>query len=948
MLFKKHRAKFSTAALMLGLLIPSISDGQTTKETTAQVGGGNKVLPLDPNVRTGKLSNGFTYYIRHNEEPKNRVIMYLVNKVGSVLEDEDQRGLAHFMEHMSFNGTAHFPHNELINYLQKAGVRFGADINAYTSFDETVYELPLPSDQPAILAKGILIMHDWAQSATLDPIEIDKERGVVLEEKRLGKGAGERMQRQYWPMLLNNSRYAVRIPIGLDTVLDNFKRPAIARFYHDWYRPDLQALIIVGDINADSLEKVVKVKFSDLENPVQERVRTKYTVPLDGRDQFIAVTDKEMTMTTAEVIIKHKGRPIKTTADYRNSITHELFNTMLGERYSELTKQADPPYIQGGARIGDFLAGTDIYGVSVLAKPGELERGFKAVWRETDRVKRYGFTQTELDRAKQSYMSNMEAAYKEKNKTNSQAYVNEYQQYFLQSQAAPGIEAEYNLVKTDLPEITLTEVNDLTKEYIKEANRDIIIMAPDKDKAVLPDETTINSWMKAIQQEKLDPYKDEVSSKPLLAIKPVPGKIIAEKQIIDLKATELTLSNGVKVVVKPTDFKDDEITFTGFAPGGTSLYSDADFQSAANASGIVSAGGVGNYSSTQLEKYLSGKQVNVSPYIVERAEGINGSTTPKDFETALQLTFLYFTQPRRDAEMFQNIINRSKASLANRDNDPNSVFSDTVNAVLGNYSVRRTGPTVDKFNQINLDKAYSIYKERFADASNFTFTFIGSFDINQIKPLLEQYLGSLPATNKHEQAKDLGIRTPAGKIEKTVYKGTEPKATVRLVFSGDYTFNQQNNKIMDAMAEVLEIRLLERLREDESGVYSPGAFVSYNKYPIPRYGFTIVFGCAPQNVEKLITSALDEVNKLKSNGPEVVNVEKFKAENGRTRETQLKTNKFWLNYLNGQVQNQEDLELVLQEDERMKSVTPMTIKEAANKYLSGDNYIRLVLLPETK
>jgi zinc protease len=539
----------------------------------------SKSLPLDPAVHTGKLSNGLTYYIRHNTEPKNRVVMYMVNKAGSVLEDEDQRGLAHFTEHMSFNGTVHFPHNELINYLQKAGVRFGADINAYTSFDETVYELPLPSDKPDILNTGLEIMHDWAQSATLDPTEIDKERGVVLEEKRLGKGAGESMQRVYWPVLLNNSRYAVRIPIGLDTVLDNFKRPIIARFYHDWYRPDLQALIIVGDINADSLERVVKATFSDLKNPVHERVRTKYTVPLNGKNQFVAVTDKEMTSTVAEVIIKHPLPPLRTATDYRRAIMQNLFNQMLDERYAELSRKADPPFVQGGGEISDFIGGLDSYDASVVAKPGELERGFKAVWRETERIRRFGFTPTELARAKTAYLNGMEESLKEKNKTSSESFVKEYQAYFLKDIAAPGISAEYALTKNALPGITLAEVNNLTKEYITNNNRDILIMAPDKDKGTLPNEVTVNGWLKSVEAENLGPYKDEVSSKPLLATAPIPGQIKSDQQEGDLHIITLTLSNGLKVVLKPTDFKNDRILFSAFAPGGTSLYGNADFQS---------------------------------------------------------------------------------------------------------------------------------------------------------------------------------------------------------------------------------------------------------------------------------------------------------------------------------------------------------------------------------
>ena len=863
------------------------------------------------------------------------------------MEDEDQRGLAHFMEHMNFNGTTHFPHNELVDYLQKAGVRFGADINAYTSFDETVYELPLPSDKPDILNTGIEIMHDWAQSATLDPTEIDKERGVVLEEKRLGKGAGERMQRIYWPVLLNNSRYAVRIPIGLDTVLDNFKRPTIARFYHDWYRPDLQALIIVGDINADSLERVVKATFSDLKNPIHERVRTKYTVPLDGKNQFVAVTDKEMTATVAEVIIKHPLPPLRTAADYRRAMMQNLFNQMLDERYAELSRKADPPFVQGGGEISGFIGGLDSYDASVVAKPGELERGFKAVWRETERVKRFGFTPTELGRAKTAYLNGIEESLKEKDKTNSESFVKEYQAYFLKDIGAPGIRAEYTLTKNDLPGITLAEVNKLSKEYITNTNRDILILAPEKDKAGLPDETTVNGWLDAVSSENLQPYKDEVSSQPLLAAAPVPGQLKSEQQEKELHITTLTLSNGVKVVLKPTDFKNDEIVFSAFAPGGTSLYSDADYQSAANAGSIIPANGAGNYDPDQLDKYLEGKELKVSPYINDRFEGVSGASTTKDLETTLQMIYAYFTEPRADTAIFKGVMEKSKASLQNRANDPKSVFSDTVSAVLGNYNARRTGPTLEKLEQVNLDKAYAIYKERFADASNFTFTFVGSIDTIAIKPLLQKYLGALPSTYSHAAAKDLGIHIPEGKITKNVYKGSEPQSTVLLVFSGKFDYSPENKVKLDALKEALEIRLLQRLREDESGVYSPGVFDNASKYPQSRYSFIIQFGCAPQNVDKLIASALDEIRKLRDDGPLQENVDKWRTEEKTTTETALKTNKFWLGYIGGQLQNKDELNQVNHYNDLLDQVTPPGLKDMAGKYLSGVNYIRLVLLPET-
>lgn len=906
------------------------------------------LLPLDKAVRTGKLPNGFTYFIRHNTEPKNRVYLYLVNKVGSILENDNQRGLAHFMEHMSFNGTKHYPKNALVDYLQKSGVRFGADLNAYTSFDETVYQLPLPTDNQDILKNGFRIMRDWAQEATLDPSEINQERGVVLEEKRLGKGAGERIQRLTLPILLNHSRYADRLPIGTDEVLNNFKQEAIKSFYRDWYRPDLQGLVVVGDIDVNATEKIIKAQFASLKNPAKERMRTKYKIALDGQNHFLAVTDPELTNTSIELLIKHKRAAIKTKTDYRNAIAQQLFNQMLAERYQELARKADVPFVNASAGIQDFMGGLDSYGASMTAKPGELEKGFKALWRETERVSRFGFTATELDRAKESYLSAVSATLKEKDKTPSESFVKEYQQYFLDGSASPGIQAEYQLTTALLPAITLSEVNSLTKNYIKNTNRDIIIQAPEKEKSRLPDEKTVLTWIASVGSEHLIPYTDESVAQPLLATQPIPGKIVAEKLQKEQGVTELTLSNGLKVVLKPTTFKNNEVSFTAFAPGGTSLYSDADFQSVANAPVLIPAGGLGNLNTTQLQKKLAGKQVGVQPFIGERAQGISGQSTAGDLETALQLTYLYFTGARKDTAMFRNIIIRSAAGIAERANDPNSVFQDTLSAVMGNYNPRRTGPTLAKLAQIDLDKAFAAFRQRFADAAGFTFIFVGSFDVEKIKPLLEQYLGSLPANRRNEQAVNLHIHAPEGQISRTVYKGTEPKATVRMVFTGPYEFNTFNNNNLNALTEVLEIRLLERLREQESGVYSPSCSAGYTKLPDNRYSLSIAFGCAPQNVDKLIASALDEIALLRKDGPAQVNLIKYKAEHNRSMETALKTNDFWLNYLNRQYQDGEPLDQVFHDREDMAQVTTETIKDAANRFLDGKNYIRLVLMPEEK
>lgn len=934
--------------LLFPLLLPVCGLGQHHAEKNKPSASAERALPLDPAVRTGKLANGFTYYIRHNENPKNRVIFYLANKVGSILETDEQQGLAHFMEHMSFNGTKHFPKNDLVEYLMKSGVRFGADLNAYTGFDETVYKLPVPSDDPKLLSTAVQIVRDWAQEATLDPAEIDKERGVVLEEKRLGKGAQERMQRLYWPMILNGSRYASRLPIGDEAILNHFNPETIRQYYQDWYRPDLQALVVVGDIDVNQLERIIKAKFADLKNPSHEKPRVKYSIPLTGKNQFISVTDKEMTSTVVTMLIKHPAKKMRTEKDYRLSVITELFNQMLAQRLQDLARQADPPFISGSIGVESFLGGLDSYSITVGAKPGELEKGFKAVWRENQRIRLFGFSEPELQRAKQAYLVRISSAFREKGKTPSVDLVNEYLQYFLHQVAAPGIDAEYKMVQQQLPGISLKEINGILTKYFTATDRDLIVQAPEKDRKDLPAETTLAKWMKAVENEHLEAYKDTVNTKSLLTSEPVPGRIIAEERNEKLNMTTLTLSNGAKVILKPTDFKNDEILISGYAPGGTSLYNDADFQSAVESANIISSFGAGNYNPQDMGKFLAGKQISLHPYISEIAQGIRGSTTPKDLETALQLLYAGFTEPRRDTALFKGLISRAKAALSDRWNDPNSLFQDSISAILGNHNIRRMGPSFAKLKQVDLDKTYAIYKERFADAGNFTFTFVGNFEVAAIKPLIAKYLGGLPAAKVHEQARDLGLDITAGKILKNIYDGSEDKATVRLIFSGPMAYNLENTFQVEALKQTLEFRLLERLREEESGVYSPNVRAISVKKPHGRYTFIVAFGCAPKNVNSLIASTLDEIRKLRENGPLAVSVEKYKSEEHRQEETSIKTNGFWIGYLETQLLNGDDFNEVNLLSASIEKVSIESIKAAANQYLSGDNYAQFVLLPENK
>ncbi|TCC97153.1 M16 family metallopeptidase [Pedobacter hiemivivus] len=910
-------------------------------------------LPLNPEVTRGKLPNGFTYYVQKNTTQKKRVTLYLVNKVGSILETEEQRGLAHFMEHMSFNGSTHFPGATLVDFLEKAGVRFGADLNAYTSFDETVYQLPIPIDKPEMLNSGLQVIRDWAAEATLDPKEIDKERGVVLEEKRLRNGAQQRIQQQTFPYMVNHSRYADREPIGTEAVLRNFKPETIRSFYKDWYRPDLQAIIVIGDVDVKDMVQRIHKLFSDLKSPAVPKPRPEYAIELNGKNQFLVITDKEAQGTMMQIMIKHPHKKLLTHADYMDYIKMNLFNQVLAARFQSVSQKNASRYIGVSAGLAPFMANVDAFTANLSARPGELEKGFAGFWTEISKIKDQGFTAAELDLAKMQYLNSMQAMASEGDKKQSAQYAQEYVRHFLSGNAIPGIAKEAELTEAYLPTISLGHINQMAKRYISEVNRDVIIIAPETAKAGLPDEHQVNEWF-AKYRTAVTPVANATQEKaalalakmPMIAVPPVKGKVVSSTKINELNLTELKFNNGVRVILKPTTFKNDEISFTAFSPGGTSIYSDNDFQTATNAASLIVEGGIGDFNAETLRQKLNGKQAAVNPFIGERIEGISGYSNLKDLETALQLTYLYFTEPRKDTAAFNATISRARATLANPVNTPEKLFSDTLNAVLSNYHLRRKSAELADLEKVNLDRAFEIYKERFKDASDFTFVIVGNFDPVKIRPLLEQYLGSLPATGRKESAKDLGIQIPSGIIKKTVYSGAEDKATVQLIISGNYEYSDAHNLQLQAIKQVLELRMLERLREKEGGVYSPSISLNVSHSPRTRYAFGISFGCSPANVEMLIAAVWEEIAKIKAEGALPEDLAKFIAEKKVGLKNSLETNGFWLNYLSNQYQEQLDPKEILNYNKNLEDLNSAQLKTAINTYLDGKNYIRVVLMPE--
>ena len=874
-------------------------------------------------------------------------MLHLVSKVGSILEDQDQLGLAHFMEHMNFNGTKNYPKNQLIDYLQKAGISFGADLNAYTSFDETVYMLPIPLNDANLLSDGLGILRDWAQDATLDTDDINGERGVILEEGRLKKGGADRMSRAYFPMLLNNSRYAERLPIGNDSILKHFQPKNLKRFKNDWYRPDLQAVIVVGDVDLDTAEFLIKKKFSDLTNPKNNRERINYEIELDGKNQYLAVSDIEQPNINIQVLFKRHKYPIESEEDYVNIIKEQLLNYMLdSRRYDKISKESDPAYLDMNLRIQPFLGNVKMLAFSEISKKNRLKEGFLQTWRLISRIKKFGFTQQDLELAKTSYMSRLEKQFNERNHTPSSNFVKEYQNLFLNGDAAPGIKWELEFSKRNLPGITLEAINSMMKSYLTPQNMDVLILSPESDKDNIPSESTILSWMNEVDEDNLNSFDDEYVSKPLIENLPISGEVEYKEEYTDLGMTKLTLTNGATVWLKPTSFKSDQILFRGFSKGGSSIYEDKDFYNASNTAGLFSQMGIGDFNPTEIQKKLIGKSVGVNVNITNTLELVYGSSSPQDIEAAFKLLYLKFTAPRKDTTLFNSIINKAKENISQRYSSPQNVFADTISYVMGNYNYRASAPTIEGINTIQLDRAFEIYKERFQDASDFTFAFVGNFNEEEILPLITRYIGGLPSTYSNEEIIERNQHIPAGQLIKKVYKGSEDKAIVQMVYSGDYNFNAQNNLYLKALQNILQLRLLVSLREVEGGVYTPSVNSVFNKEPKSRFAITVSFGCAPENVDHLIGLVQNEMSNLRHLGPTDDEVDKFKAAYNKEIKEAFESNGFWLNYMISQAQNGEDIYQVESIESNLNSVTKSSLIQAANKFLFTENEIIFQLLPE--
>lgn len=943
----KQKLVLVTLLLSLMLLLVASTDyAQQTESTKKYNFDLQEIIPIDSKITTGSLDNGLQYFIRENKKPENRAELRLIVNVGSILEDDDQQGLAHFTEHMCFNGTKHFAKHELVNYLESIGMKFGPDVNANTSFDETQYMLQVPTDSMEILEKAFLILEDWAHNVTFADDEIDKERGVIIEEWRLGRGANARMFDKQLPVLFRGSRYAERLPIGKKDILTSFKHDAIRRFYKDWYRPDLMAVIAVGDFDRDHIEKLIKQHFSKIPLKKKRRERKLYPVPDHKKTLFAIATDPEAVSNVVSVYYLTDIEPEKTVADYRNSILEGLYSMMLNQRLSELTKKEEPPFIYAFSGKTSLVRTKDAYTLAAVVKENGIENGLTAVLTEDARVRKYGFTQTELERAKKLFLRNMEKMFNERSKTQSASYAAEYTRHFLTGEPIPGIEYENTIYQKYIPEISLAEINSLNDKWIKENNRVILVNAPEKKSVKVPTEADLLAIFQKVTKMDIKPYVDKVAGKPLLAVPPTPGRILFEKKNEKLGITEWKLSNGVRVVFKPTDFKNDEIRFDSYSPGGHSLVPDKDYFSGTTASIVISNGGLGSFDEIELGKMLTGKIVSVSPYIAALYEGVSGMASPKDLETMFKLIYLTFTAPRKDSTAFIAYKKRTMAIFENKEANPASAFGDTIKVTMAQHHFRERPLTKELFNEMDLDKSFRIYKDRFADASDFTFFFVGNIDLKKFKKYVKTYLASLPALKRKEAWKDVGIRPPKGVIKKIVKKGIEPKSQVTLIFTGPYDYSRMNNYLVSSMVDVLRIRLREVVREDLGGTYGVSVRSSTARYPDEEYRLSISFGCAPDRVDELTKTVLTEVDSLKKYPPKEIYVEKVKETQLRSYETKLKENTYWLNAIYSAYMYHLDPNDILSYPDRVAGLTAKKVQETAQKYLNLKNYATFELFPE--
>lgn len=909
-------------------------------------------IPVDPNVRIGKLDNGLTYYLRKNNLPANRADFYIAQKVGSIQEEENQRGLAHFLEHMCFNGTTHFPGDALKQYLERIGVKFGENLNAYTSVDETVYNISnVPVNTPGAVDSCLLILHDWSNDLTLDPKEIDKERGVINEEWRTRMSAMQRFQEKLLPAMFAGTKYATCFPIGTMDVVMNFKPQTLRDYYEKWYRPDLQGIVVVGDIDVDAVEAQIKKLFADV--PAQPNAAKREYYPVnDNKEPIVLIArDKEQPHIQAIVFNKHKATPNseKDKIGYlvENYATN-LINNMLNARLNELLQEANPPYIYAGSYDGDFFVAKTKQAFTgiVVCKEDAVESGIATLLREMERARRFGFTESEYQRARAEYLRNLESAYNERDKRKNDEYINEYVRHFLDNEPIPGIENEYGIISQIAPSIPVEPLNMMMQTLVTDTNQVVAIFGPEKENLKMPTEDAIKKILHDVKAEELAPYVDKVSDEPLMKEAPKGGKIISEQKDDVFGTTTLTLSNGVKVIIKKTDFKADEIIMKGVSLGGSSLFPDSEI---ININGLdaVSVGGLGNFSTVDLEKILAGKRASVGYGIGDKTEEVNGYCSPKDFETMMQLTYLTFTAPRRDDDAFASYKNRNKAAWLNQEMNPMTAFGDSVTYALRMGHPRTLRVKSDMVDKMDYDKILAMYQDRFKDASDFTFIFVGNVDIEEMKPLIAEYLGALPSINRKESFKDNKIEYRKGVYKNEfIHEQETAKASNFVCFTGTCKYDLKNTILMDMTCQVMDLVYTEKVREDEGGTYSVYVGGNLSKYPKEIAGLQVIFDTAPSKREKLMKIIFAEIEHIAKEGPSETNLNKVKEFMLKKHTEDLKENSYWMGSIDEYLFT--GMNPVKDYEQMVNSITAKDIQKFADDLFKQKNEVEVSMISPEK
>lgn len=912
-------------------------------------------IPVDDQVRIGKLDNGLTYYIRQNKLPANRANFYIVQKVGSVLEEESQRGLAHFLEHMAFNGSKNFPADEtgpsIVSYLESIGVKFGANLNALTGMDYTIYNInDVPTVSQGAVDSCLLILHDWAGSLLLREKEIDKERKVIHEEWRTGQSAQMRMMEESASVIFKDSKYAERFPIGLMSVVDNFEPQVLRDYYHKWYRPDLQGIIVVGDIDPVLMEEQVKTLFSDRPKPVDAAERFYVTVPDNEEPLISVVADKELPSTNILVFFKREPVPSegKANLDYLLlDYAQTLIKSMLNNRYQELLQDSNTPFLFAAADNGQYYGvqtkdALQLHGVS---RQGGVEESLAALIREAKRIRDFGFTAGEYERARANYLSGMEKMYNERDKQQNGFYINAYVEHFLNNEPIPSIADRYSILTEILPHIPVEVINEVAKNIVTENNRVIVVMSNEPTNK--PTVEALQAAVAQVDKEELTAYEDEVSDEPLLSELPKSGSIVSEDYDKERDTHIWTLSNGARVLVKPTAFKADEIFFSAFAYGGASLIDDKYASELLVMNEVVPLGGLGSFSATNLKKVLAGKHVSVSTELGNYAQSAEGMTTKKDIETFMQLLYLNFTAVRADEEAYQSYSERMKSILPHLVNNPDFVFGDSINNAVYMGNKRVAIPTVEDLNGIDYPKLLELYRSRFANAADFTFIFVGSIDMDVLKPMVEKYIASLPTvTNKPSKEYNPNIlpEREGAYTNNFVFEQEVPKASIMISYLGSLPYTLADQLQLSAFTQVLDMQMTDKIREEKGGTYGVQVSQQAQKLPKESFSLTLQFDTDPSRRVEL-TEAIEAVlTDLKENGPKAAQVQKVKEFMLKQHADNLEKNGYALSNLHRYYNYGVDF--LTGYEQIVEGITVETLKEFAQKLLSQGNRIEVSMSTE--